>query len=738
MAPSMAGLVIGLRLIGLLQPWEWDAYDWMLRSRPPETLRDRVVIVGITEADIQTLGQSSLSDEVYAEALGILIAQQPRAIGLDIYRDVPVEPGHAQLVQVFASTPNLIGIRKVVGDADQDVVAPPPALQERGQVGANDIILDADGRVRRGFISVKGATGEEVFSLSAYLALLYLNAEGIGFEVVDEQSWWLGDSLFTPLEANEGGYMRTDAGGYQVLLNYRHPANVTQAFDTVSLTDVLSQRLPPDWGRDRIIFIGNLSESSKDSFFTPYSGGLLHSPRPMMGVEIHAHLTSQIISAAMDGRSLIQVWPDAIENLWIVLWSSVGAVLAWRFRWPTRSRLRLAERVGTLAIATIGLVAISYGALVAGWWIPAVPPLLGLGGSAIAVMGYIAYTASDIRRTFGRYLSDEVVAALLEQPGGLQLGGERRTIAILTSDLRGFTTVSAQLPPETVIRVLNFYLGRMADVIAAYGGTIDEFMGDGILVLFGAPTQQPDDVERSVACAIAMQQAMPQINQQMADWQLPPLAMGIAVHVGEVVVGNIGSEKRTKYGVVGSAVNLTYRVESYSTGGQVLVTDAVLAALPEQIQVEKSFEIQPKGVAEPLQIHSIRGLAGTHQLDLPTTAETWQDLAEPVAVQYAILVGKQVQPHQFTGQIIRLSQQGALIQSRPTIRRSALDPSAIAVAMRPYLNLRISFVSTHPLLQNLEIYAKVRDNAAKTGQFFVEFTSPSTALAQYIKLRSRT
>lgn len=738
MAPSMAGLVIGLRLIGLLQPWEWDAYDWMLRSRPPETLRDRVVIVGITEADIQTLGQSSLSDEVYAEALGILIAQQPRAIGLDIYRDVPVEPGHAQLVQVFASTPNLIGIRKVVGDADQDVVAPPPALQERGQVGANDIILDADGRVRRGFISVKGATGEEVFSLSAYLALLYLNAEGIGFEVVDEQSWWLGDSLFTPLEANAGGYMRTDAGGYQVLLNYRHPANVTQAFDTVSLTDVLSQRLPPDWGRDRIIFIGNLSESSKDSFFTPYSGGLLHSPRPMMGVEIHAHLTSQIISAAMDGRSLIQVWPDAIENLWIVLWSSVGAVLAWRFRWPTRSRLRLAERVGTLAIATIGLVAISYGALVAGWWIPAVPPLLGLGGSAIAVMGYIAYTASDIRRTFGRYLSDEVVAALLEQPGGLQLGGERRTIAILTSDLRGFTTVSAQLPPETVIRVLNFYLGRMADVIAAYGGTIDEFMGDGILVLFGAPTQQPDDVERAVACAIAMQQSMPQINQQMADWHLPPLAMGIAVHVGEVVVGNIGSEKRTKYGVVGSAVNLTYRVESYSTGGQVLVTDAVLAALPEQIQVEKSFEIQPKGVAEPLQIHSIQGLAGNHQLDLPTTAETWQDLAEPVAVQYAILVGKQVQPHQFTGQIIRLSQQGALIQSRPTIRRSALDPSAIAVAMRPYLNLRISFVSTHPLLQNLEIYAKVRDNAAKTGQFFVEFTSPSTALAQYIKLRSRT
>lgn len=762
-APSMAGLVIGLRLMGLFQPWEWNVYDWMLRSRPPEAMQDQVVIVGINEADIQNLGQASLSDEIYAKALKILIAQQPRAIGLDIYRDVPVEPGHAELVKIFESTPNLIGIEKVVGDAEQDVVAPPPVLKELGQVGSNDIILDADSRVRRGFISLTGTDGTEVFSLGAYLALLYLQAEGIGFEVVDEQSWWLGDSLFTPLEADDGSYVQTDAGGYQILLNYRHPAkdkkdkesekdkkgekdkedsqtaNRTDAatvFDTVSLTDVLTQRIPPDWGRDRIILIGNVSESSKDSFFTPYSGGFLHSPRPMTGVEVHAHLTSQIISAAMEGRSLIQVWPDSVETLWIMVWSTAGALLAWRFRLPTRHRLRLAERIGSLAIATVSLIGISYGALVAGWWIPVVPPLLGLTGAAIAVMGYIAYTASDIRRTFGRYLSDDVVATLLEKPGGLQLGGERRTITILTSDLRGFTTVSSQLPPETVIRVLNFYLGQMADVIAAYGGTIDEFMGDGILVLFGAPTQHDDDVERAVACAIAMQQVMPQINQQMAEWQLAPLAMGIAVHTGEVVVGNIGSEKRAKYGVVGSAVNLTYRIESYSTGGQVLVSDAVLAALSNQLQITKSFEIQLKGVADPVQIHTISGLAGKHQLYLPTSKETWQQLAQPVAVQYAVLAGKQVQPHLFTGQIISLSQQGALIQSNPTIRRSALDPSAIAVAMRPFLNLKLSFESPHPLLQNLEIYAKVRDQTAKPGHFFVEFTSPSTALTQYIKLQT--
>ncbi len=140
-----------------------------------------------------------------------------------------------------------------------------------------------------------------------------------------------------------------------------------------------------------------------------------------------------------------------------------------------------------------------------------------------------------IRNIFGRYLSDEIVTNLLENPVGLQLGGTRRKITILISDLRGFTATAERLSPEQVITILNFYLEYMADVITRYEGTIDEFMGDGILTLFGAPTIRDNDTERAITCAIAMQQAMIPVNQQMQEWGFPTLEMGIGIHTGEVV-----------------------------------------------------------------------------------------------------------------------------------------------------------------------------------------------------------
>src|SRR5262249_45099867 len=154
-----------------------------------------------------------------------------------------------------------------------------------------------------------------------------------------------------------------------------------------------------------------------------------------------------------------------------------------------------------------------------------------------------------IRATFGRYLSDEVVASLLESSEGLDLGGEKRTATLLMSDLRGFTPLSERLAPEQVLTITNRYLSAMVDVILRYQGTINEFVGDAILVIFGAPISREDDAQRAVACAIAMQQAMTSVNEQNRRAGLPEVEMGIGVHTGDVVVGNIGSHKRTKYGV---------------------------------------------------------------------------------------------------------------------------------------------------------------------------------------------
>ena len=189
----------------------------------------------------------------------------------------------------------------------------------------------------------------------------------------------------------------------------------------------------------------------------------------------------------------------------------------------------------------------------------------------------LARRSQFIRETFGRYVSEQVVTQLLDAPEGLELGGAKRKVTILMSDLRGFTALAECLEAQEVMTFLNRYLEAMVDVILAYRGTIIEILGDGLLVLFGAPLSRDDDAERAVACALAMQLRMDESNAPNRRAGLPDVEMGIGIHTGEVVVGNIGSQQRTKYGVVGSAVNLTGRLESYTTGGQILISPTTYA-----------------------------------------------------------------------------------------------------------------------------------------------------------------
>jgi len=711
--PSMAGLIILLRLAGFLQFWEWAVFDLYMRLPPTESADNRIVIVGIDEADVQNLENANISDEIYAKLLNKLKAQQPRAIGLDIYREFPVEPGYEQLVEVFESTPYLVGIQKVAGEPGRDTVAPPPALKALGQVGANDLVFDADNKVRRGFLDLNTPDGEKVYSFSLYLALLYLDAVGISVETIEGDRFSLGKAIFAPLEANDGSYVRTDARGYQILLNYRGP---NRHFQTVSMSEVLEDKLPPDWGRDRIILIGKVGVSFNDAVFTPYSGSLLGLSVPMSGVEVHANLTSQILSAAVDDRPLIQTWSESWEWLWIFFWSGVGATLTWKFRYLGKKKKSSTLKTGaSLILAGAALLSCTYGAFLQGWWIPIVPAFLALGGSAIAVTSYIARSAGDIRKTFGRYLTDEIVAKLLENPEGLSLGGERRKITILVSDLRGFTSLSERLPPEEVVKILNFYLGYMADVITSYRGTIDEFMGDGILVFFGAPTLREDDAERAVACAVAMQLAMTAVNAKMKELGLPQLEMGIGINTGEVVVGNIGSEKRTKYGVVGRQMNLTYRIESYTIGGQILISEHTLKELNQPLKINGDKEVLPKGVKQPISIYDVGGIGGDYNLFLSEAQEEFLTISQAVPIQYLVLEGKHMGDRVFRGNLVKLSAKGAVVNLENTPQQEV--PSGLS-------NIKLNLLNQDNREQASEdIYAKVLEQPADSGSFCIHFTA---------------
>ncbi|HEY9834760.1 MAG TPA: CHASE2 domain-containing protein [Stenomitos sp.] len=377
-ASSVAGVLIVLRLAGVLQLLELVALDQFFRLRPLEPADPRIVIVTINESDIKKLGQWPMSDAVMARLLLTLKQQNPRAIGLDLYRDLPVEPGHQELVKVFASTPNLIGIKKVVKKADSNAVEAPPTLLKLGQVSASDMVLDADGKLRRSLLYLKTQDNRLILTLGAKLAFTYLATEGITPQELDrsQSQFRLGRAVFTPLQANDGGYIRADVGGYQILSNFRR---LRHGFRTISMTAVLEGQMPANLVRDRIVFIGATAESINDRFYTSYS---TTQDTASAGVEIHAHLASQLLSAALDGRPILQASSEPLEGLWILVWSGIGAILGWISTSPLRT-------VIAVLFFGISLLGSAYLLFLAGWWLIAIAPLIALVGAATISHGYI-------------------------------------------------------------------------------------------------------------------------------------------------------------------------------------------------------------------------------------------------------------------------------------------------------------------------------------------------------------
>jgi len=263
---------------------------------------------------------------------------------------------------------------------------------------------------------------------------------------------------------------------------------------------------------------------------------------------------------------------------------------------------------------------------------------------------------SFIRKVFGRYVSDEVVQTLLDSDEGLQLGGGKQKVTIMMTDIRGFSALSQALDPVNVVQLLNNYLGVMTPLLLKYGATIDEFLGDAILSIFGAPVSAEDDSQRAIACAIEMQLAMTEVNEKNKQLGLPEIQMGIGVNTGEVVVGNIGSIERSKYGVVGHHVNLTARVESFTVGGQIMATEYTLADVDVAVELGNMAEVQAKGIKGAIRIHEILGIGAPFDMRLPTASSEWLDMHTELAVDIAQLAGKQIQAEFFKGDIVAISE----------------------------------------------------------------------------------
>ena len=329
-----------------------------------------------------------------------------------------------------------------------------------------------------------------------------------------------------------------------------------------------------------------------------------------------------------------------------------------------------------------------------------------------------------IRKVFGRYTSDEVVEALLDAPDGLKLGGEKREVTILMSDLRGFTALAERLEATDVVSLLNHYLSAMVEVIQAHGGTIDEIIGDAILVLFGAPVAMENDAQRAVLCALGMQKAMGGVNEKNLQKGWPAVEMGIALHTGEVVVGNIGSVKRSKYGVVGRTINTTARIESFTVGGQIIVSPTLIRGAGQGLILGDEVEVHAKGMKEPLRCRQLLGHEAHPELGLGEEMAC-TPLAEPVPVQYVLLTGKHFNEQMEPATFVALSHRQAVLEAR----------SPVPV----YSNLLLRLEAVPGENEVPELYAKVIRSFDESGnRHLIHFTSvPPGVRARLERLASK-
>ncbi len=384
-APTVATAAIAGSYFGVFNLLEWEVRDNFFRLRPFEGSDPAIVVVTIDESDIQAARDWPIPDNLLADLLIKIAQQQPRVIGLDMYRDLPEEPGYDQLVEVFQTTPSIIGVEKITGNR----VDPPPVLAELGQVGLADLVLDTDRKVRRSLLTAQDEQADDVIKagLATQAALTYLEAEGISLEAVDpeRQVFQLGKAQFQPLRAREAGYSKDDLGGYQVLLNWRGTA---EAFKAVTMQDVLAGNVEADFMRDRLVLIGTIAPSTNDFFETPYSGSWnADSRQGMPGVFVHANIASQLLQSALTGRVGLSGFSALQRNSWIVLWTLIGTAGSWTIAasQQRRQQFRLLRGAFCSGVGiSLLLVTGAYASFLSGLLVPVVSPLIALTVSGLA------------------------------------------------------------------------------------------------------------------------------------------------------------------------------------------------------------------------------------------------------------------------------------------------------------------------------------------------------------------
>ncbi|CAD5944675.1 Adenylate cyclase 1 [Planktothrix tepida] len=612
----------GLKQWGLFQGLELRVYDRMVQLRPYHQPDPRLLVVEITETDINRLKQWPLSDEIIAQVLAKLQQEQAAVIGLDIARNVPQEPGHQALIEQMKQ-PNFIAVMSV-GNSEADRILPPPRVPPQ-QVGTVDVPLDPDGVSRRHLMfNWDGKINR--LSLPLRLVLTYLNADCPGYTPLHSSipcknikpklnqnlDYQLGSIAFPKLKPNDGSYQSV-IGGSQILVNYRHAPD---AIRQVSLIDVLEGKVNSAWIKDKIVLIGVSAPSLRDSVLTPLNTGNNRMPK-LPGVVNLAQMTSQLLSVVLEEESLFWFLSERQELLWILIWAIAGLILS---EFSSRYSYLL---LGTGLLLT-ALGGISFLVFLNQGWIPLISPSVALILTVILGVINREYQSQKqqktVMRLLGQQTSPEIADALWKGRSNLLESGrlpwQKLTATVFFSDIKNFSTLSEAESPEFIMGWLNEYLNIITEEVQTHHGIVNKFMGDGVMAVFGVPVASKTEAEiatkaqQAVNCALSIRQRLETVNQ---DWQkrgLPVVEMRVGIFTGPVVVGSLGGKNRLEYGVIGDSVNTASRLESCLKERQVdtcriLIAYETLIYLNEQYNVEFWGELPLKGKLQKIKVYRV-------------------------------------------------------------------------------------------------------------------------------------
>lgn len=565
----------------LLEGIEERMYDFRFRMRGELKPSGKTAIAAIDEKSIEELGRFPWPRGRFAELVDRLSASGAKAILFDIFFPEGSEPAEDE---AFASALGRSGITALpvffeispegsIGGVTENI----PGLKNasRGPIHIN-MTPDPDGVVRRTPLAMGGYPSLSLRGAMDVLGLKSYSQSG--------RAITLGE-IRIPLD--EKGRM---------LINYTGPDGLYERF---SISDVISGKVAAEKLKDKVILVGATAMGIYDLRVTPFSN---NTP----GVEVNANIIDNILRGDFIGRG----WQETLMDLFFIVFLSflVSFVIL-------RARPLIALPF-VMAVLT-GYFFLVFRLFLMGMWVSTVYPALGvvLSYSITASLRFffLEKSARQIRWMFSSYVSKNIVEELVKNPKLAKVGGQQKLITILFCDLKGYTRFSERYSPQEVVRTLNEYLSEMVDVIMKYDGTLDKFMGDGIMAFWGAPLTQENHAELGVRCALEMTERLQGLHRRWHTEEREPLEAGVGINTGEVIVGNIGVEgKKMEYTAVGDSVNITYRIQNLSREiKKPVMTESLYERVKDIVEAEHMGSMKIRGREAPLDLYVLTGLKRT-------------------------------------------------------------------------------------------------------------------------------